>query len=352
MQIRRIVYGFLTIISLLVASCVKDAPIPPSSYYSNGVFVTNEGPYQGNGSLSFYARGSGAIENNIFERWNNGAKLGSVVQSMFVSSDNKAYIVVNDASKIIIADANNMTFLDSIGSNKLTLPRYFLGVSTTKAYISQYGNSGNASVLVYDIPSKAVTKTIPIGKGADRMLLLGSSLYVANDGGFGIDSTISIINTTTDVVTKKLRVGINSNSMAADVNGDLWVLCGGNYALPSQKGTLVKVSNGVVVSSDSIPKSAQSLVIAADKKTIYFIADGKIYSKDATSAAAATLYSGSPIGLTNPYSLGIDPSTGYLFIGDAKDYANKGALFIVDPVTKALKNTVITGIIPGNFWFF
>lgn len=59
------------------------------------------------------------------------------------------------------------------------------------------------------------------------MAQIGSSVFVTNSGGFGIDSTITIINSITDEVEGTFLVGPNPNSIQVDVNGSIWILCAG-----------------------------------------------------------------------------------------------------------------------------
>ena len=51
--------------------------------------------------------------------------------------------------------------------------------------------------------------------------------YVCNVGAWGLDSTVTIINTTTDAVETTLTVGDKPNSAVVDVNGNVWILTGG-----------------------------------------------------------------------------------------------------------------------------
>ena len=60
-----------------------------------------------------------------------------------------------------------------------------------------------------------------------ELQLANGFAYVCNVGGWGLDNTVSVINTTTDAVETTLTVGDKPNSVVVDANGAVWVLTGG-----------------------------------------------------------------------------------------------------------------------------
>ena len=83
--------------TLFFNSCTKDDK-KENFPYDNGVFITNEGPFQsGSGTITFYDKATGLTQEKIFETV-NAMPLGNIVQSMNIFN-NKAYIVVNNANK-------------------------------------------------------------------------------------------------------------------------------------------------------------------------------------------------------------------------------------------------------------
>ena len=172
--------NFLIIIlsAALLMSCQNDSINPniPIGLYDNGYFVTNEGNFgTGNGSVSFIDE-SGLVSNNVFEQ-TNSFSLGDVVQYMQIINDN-AYIVVNNSSKIEVANIDSMTYIATI--NGLTSPRYILQVSQEKAYVSDWGIGG---LHVIDLNTNSTISTINTGQGPEKMLLKGNKAYVCNVGG-------------------------------------------------------------------------------------------------------------------------------------------------------------------------
>ena len=172
-----------------LSSCKDEDPIEPSTF-EDGIFVTNEGPFQnGTGTISFYSRKTGTITNNIFQEANDGEELGNIVQSMTIHND-LAYIVVNNANKIVIANATNFEKVGEI--TNLELPRYFLPVNEDKAFVSQWGADGTTgSVKVIDLTTNKISNTIDVRPGPESMIKIDGFVYVTNSGGFTADSVVT-----------------------------------------------------------------------------------------------------------------------------------------------------------------
>ena len=323
----------------------------PADNYANGVFITNEGPFQnGTGTVDFYNRAIGGIQNDIFAKANNGAAIGNVLQSMSFKGDT-AYLVVNNANKLV--SVNYKTFQSASTIIGFNYPRNFLSINNTSAYVTDWGADGlTGSVKVFDYATKTVAKTVPTGKGADKMLRIGSRIWVLNSGGFGKDSTIAIVETANDSVSSKIQVGLGPNSIVQDANGDVWVLCGGYFDKPDN-GKLIKIRNEKVEYTFDVPKYASSLTKDATGNNLYFVAAGKIYKKDILNFGVTP----PSVFITqsyfsNLYSLGFDTKSGYLYCGDAKGFTGASSVYIFDPSSKVLKDSVKAGVGVNGFYFF
>lgn len=334
---------------ILFVACGSDEPINVTTY-ENGVFITNEGAFTGGtGSVSFYNRTIGGINNDIFGTQNGGAAIGSVLQSMTVIGD-KAYLVVNNANKMVVVDAKTFKFQDSIAGT--ILPRYLIDIDDKKAFLSEWGDGGlKGGVKVYDKTIKKFTKTIATGNGAERMLKANGGLYVTNIGGFASDSTVAFIEIASEAVLQKIKVGVNPNSLVQDVNGDIWVLCEGLYTATT--GKLVRVKNNVVVATFDVPQGSKSLVINTAKNTLYFISSDAIYQKDLV-ATKPVVWKDKPVataafGLL--YGLGFDGKTNDVYCADAKNFTSNGAVYIFNADSKTLKDSLKVNVVPSNFWF-
>jgi hypothetical protein len=340
-------WAIVIVSTLFFAACGKDPVV--STPYESGVFVIHEGAFLGGtGTVSFYNRSIGGSKNDIFALENSGAAVGNVLQSMTIVNG-KGYLMVNNANRIIVVDAKTFKFQDSIVST--TLPRYLLNINDTKAYVSEWGQGGiTGAIKVLDLTTKKFTKTIATGKGADKMLRVGNSVWTVNDGGFDIDSTVAIVDIATESVSSKINVGIAPNSLVQDTNGDVWVLCGGEYSTPN--GRLVRIKNNVIAASFNVPQGAAALSINNAKNTLYFVAGNSVYQKDLT-ATAPIVWASKPNSTSvfgSLYGMAIDPKTDNVFIADAKNYASAGTVYIFNSA-KTLQDSLKTGIIPSNFCF-
>jgi DNA-binding beta-propeller fold protein YncE len=316
--------------------------------YGNGVFITCDGAFpSGTGVVSFYNRKDPA-QADVFGKENNGAALGNTVQSMSIY-DGKAYIMVNNANKMVITDAK--TFLNPVTVSGINYPHQFIAIDKTRAYVSEWGDKGlKGAIKVYDLVNKNFVKTILTGgSGAGNMLKIGSTMWVINNSGLNFakpDSTIAIIDIDRDSVTKTIKVAPSPNSMVYDVNGDLWVLCG--------SGKLMKIRNGVVDATSTFDVPAFSTRLTSDLtgSNLYFTSGNKIYQKDLLNFGKTppSVFLTQPY-LNSPYSIGFDPKTGYMYCGDAENYSSAGTVYIFDPTTKTLKDSTKVGIAPNGFIF-
>lgn len=344
--------------SLCFTSCKKDKdedpnPVTPEetiipSDYSSGIFVTCEGPFVGgSGTVSFYNRNNGNVSNNLFQSV-NGLPLGSIVQSMEVYGG-KGYIVVNNAGKVEVV--NSSTFSSTGKISGLEQPRYFLGISATKGYVTQWGSSGaNKGVKIIDLSSNASTGLISTGSGPESMAMAGNFVYVANSGGFASDSTVTVINSTTDAVATTIKVGDAPNSVAVDKNGKIWVLCGGVYGPPETAGKLVRINpttNTIEATFNFSNTSAHPnhLCINKTKDVLYYLSSGEIcaFPIGSTSLSSAIIN-------RNFYSLGVDPQTDLIYAGNAGNFTSNGYVLRFNSAS-ALIDSFQVGIIPGNFCF-
>ena len=340
---------FLFLISGILfglSSCKDDDPVTPieNPIYEDGVFIVNEGPFQnGSGSISFYSRKNGEITNNIYQNANNGVQLGNIVQSMTIHNG-LAYIVVNNANKIIIADGRNFEKVGEITG--LELPRNFLPVSDEKAFVSQWGAGGvTGSLKVIDLTNNTVSNVIDTRPGPESMIKSGDFVYVTNSGGFTADSVISKIDIASEAIVKTIEVGQGPDYIVSDRNGDLWILGHGNY-ISGANGSLSKVSNDNLEVNMEIGLGLADLTINNDGDELFYITNGLTFSHIITE----TTLDPTPFISRYFYGLGVDPQTDEIMALDAKDFSQDGLMIIYDNDGIALDSSSV-GVVPGGLWF-
>ena len=345
---------FLICLLIALQACEKD-PDPVLPPGSAGYFVVNEGGFgNSNTSISFYDRTTGEMTNDVFTA-NNDRPLGDQAQSLTVF-EGKAYIAVQNSAKLEVIGADDFksikTITEGIGS-----PRYFIGITSTKGYLSDWEDGFGGSIKVIDLDQLVVVDTIATGIGPNKMLLKDGKVYVANSGGYSYDNSISVIDTSTDAVTSTIPVGDNPNSLQFDKDGNLWVASGGSFAYNvdgtidepnSTESTISKIVNGEETSRLTIDgikyPGITNLSINTAGDNLFYIFGGAVYSM--TQDGTATAF----INDQYFYGLAVDPSNDDLIACEAPDYSSPGKVYVYRDGAKIFK-TYVVGIAPNGVGF-
>ena len=326
---------------------------PENVIGGRGVVIANEGIFTGGtGTVSFYKPNDQTIANNLFQTVNN-IPIGNVLQSVS-QEGNHIYFVVNNSDKIVVADANTLVYKAEISG--LNQPRYFKSVSATKAYVSNWGTN---SISILDLTNNSVTGSIQLGNGPDKMVFDGSFLYVANSGGFGVDSTVMVIDVVNDLVVDTLLTGYNPNSLAIDASNKLWVLCGGisdwNDPTNDVAGKLMQfnlANNNSELKQIDFPNSNDHpahLTTNSAGDILHYLSNGYFGSVYQMNISENSLPTTATVN-GGFYALGVDPASGEIYTADPKDYASAGTVFRY-LANGTLIDSVKTGIIPNWFLF-
>lgn len=321
---------------LLFTSCSDDEPTLDTSL--NGFFIVNEGAFgNSNTSLSYFNEDNMEVSNNVFQAVNS-RPLGDQSQSMTVFEGN-GYIVVQNSGKVEVIDAKEYTSITTI-EDDVESPRYFIGASSTKGYLSDWGSDGfTGTVKVVDLTSYAVTKTISTGAGANQMVIVGDRLYVANSGGWGTDNRVIIIDTNSDEVIDEIPVGSNPRNLVVDSQDNLWVLSAGAFAFDNEfnlieeestPSSLSKITGGQQVFKLDFPNitfsNANNLNINPAGNTLYFTYEGAVYQMQ-TSAESLPTQSFIDKSL---YGFSVDQESGQLIGLEAPDFSSSGNMIFYD----------------------
>lgn len=338
-------------------SCKKEEITTLSGFAKSGTaIIVNEGSFgSNNGSLSFFDEGK--IINNIFEKANGGLVVGDVVQ-YYTKVGDKGLIVVNNSQKVVIVNAEDFMLQKTI-TQDLSYPRYAVSISDKRAYVTN--GSGNGTLVVIDVDSLKVIKTIEVGKGPEMLVRNGTLVYVCNSGGFSNDdSTVSVVNTLTDTEIKKIKVGNVPIDLDVDINGNIWVLCKGipDYsAYPAVKrltpaqlvminGTTKLVEKTFQILPIGSIDDVQRLAMSGDGKTVYYNKGDGIFAMNINGISLPT----SPLINGYFYGLDVDPNTGSIFGLDAGNFSSNGS--VKKYTTSGVKlDSLPVGIAPNNLFF-
>lgn len=340
----------LAIISVFAFSCSDDLPIdnPYLGDYQNGYFVTNEGPFgTGSGTLTFI-NDENEVAQNVYNTVNN-EDLGNIVQSMTLHND-KAYIVINNSHKIVVANRYTMEKIAVIEGDNINNPRNFVVVENN-GYVSNWGDPNDTTddtIAVVDLTTNTITNTISVGEGPEDMLVLENKIYVNLQGGYHQNNKVEIIDTSSNTVSSTLTVGDVPVSILKDGN-DIWVLCSGrpSYAAPETSGSLVKIENDQVVATINFEGTTNHPShLTMNNNDLLYNLNGKVY---AMSKTATELNTTAIDGLDGSYYT-MKANNGKLYT-TISSYGEEGTLKVFDLNTNTEIFTTTLGLYPGSIIF-
>lgn len=339
---------------LIAVGCTNDDNMleteEPQGTYENGILVSNEGPFDnGSGTITFISDDYSSVEDAIFKK-ENQEDLGNIVQSVAFDTE-LAYVVVNNSHKIHVVDRYSFKSVGQIVEG-LNNPRYVV-IANGKGYVTNWGDTADENddfVAIVDLSSNSVTSAIPVVLGPEAITANGNFVYVAHQGAFGQNNQLSVIDVTTDTVSKTLTVGDFPNSMQWDASGNLWVLSGGapDYTGTETQGTLsqIETSDNTVAKTLGFETTQHPKDLSIENEMLYFGLDNGVY---ACQTDASTLPTQPFIDGVSFYTMTLND--GKLYGTDAKDFASKGDLLIYDLASKEKESTISVGIIPGGIYF-
>ena len=350
-----VITGVVTIVACKKSS---DSPNPMANYDSGkGIFVNDEGDYgKGNSGISFINNSNNTVITDVFSTA-NGRPLGDVAQSMTIYND-RGYIVVNNSQKIEVVTISDFKSVSTItASNNISLkaPRYMLVVDSTKAYISDWTDN---NIKVLNLSSLSFEKTISTATGPEQMAVVNGSVYVANTGGYGYDSTITVINASSDQVITQIQVSYVPTSIQVDANNMLWVMCSNYYNTTTSSyngpGHLVKInpSTNKVVATYAVTGNPERLAVNKEGNKLYYEGTGNgIYKFNITDTVASP----NPfIPVTNSaytvYGVTVDPHNDNIYGAILPSYTAAGVMYAYDSTGKQL-NTYNVGFFPDRCLF-
>lgn len=318
--------------------------------FENGFLVTNQGPATtGFGSVSFINAGLTTATNDIFQSVTND-NLGNTVRSMDFVGD-LAYIVANGSNRITVV--NRFTFEEVARiETGLDNPRYFIEANG-KGYVSNWGDPlvpTDDYIAVIDLATNAVTGTIPVGEGPERMLFNRFSIYVLNTGGVNINNTVSVIDPDVDLVLSTIIVGQAPNSLQLDGDGNLWVLGGGNPASTGNEtmGTLSRINpeNNQVTTTFIFGMQDHPDYLNIIGDDLYYYLDGNVFKANTSNFSIPATAELSGLNLFNMLLLNSTTLIGC----NAGNAVNNGTLEIYNLQDNTLTTILNVGVIPGNVY--
>jgi len=337
------------VILTFLFSCSKDntpAPPPVPPKVTTGVFVLNQGTYgMNNTTLTYYDFASGTQTTDFFKNV-NGFGLGDT-GSDFIIYGGKMYIVMNVSGYVAVTNGVTAKFIDTISFKNAGVNRGPENIAAADGHV--FVSSTDGTVAVIDTSSLTVTKYIKVGSNPAQMVVAGDDLFVSNTGGFSatFDSTLSIIPLNTLTETGRITVGINPGSITTDNSGNLFVVCTGDYKAVKPRLVKINTNSATIQSVDSVFGTIRYYNSNLFTTGGYLGAANVGIFNSASLASVRSSFITDGTVIVNPYGLDIDPATGDVYVGDAKDYTSSGEVFCFDNTgKKKFSFSVSPGISP------
>jgi DNA-binding beta-propeller fold protein YncE len=347
--------------SFCAAACIKDKPHPaasglPGAAAAGNVYIICEGNYTaGNASLYAYQPSKDSVFGDLYKTVNH-QPLGDVFQSMQRIGD-YLFLCINNSDKVVVLNAATWALAGAITISK---PRYILPVSATKAYItSEYSNK--VHIINPQTLSETGVITLPFSNTEGMCKVYNDAFICTWDTSC---NKLYKVDGATDAVTQSISLaGYAPQEVLIDKEQMLWVLSGNQTLGRTASFTRIDPSSGAILTAFQFPSTANPIkpVFNVTKDTLYFL---EAYNGSATGAsdnngvyrmgihAAALPAEAFIVQQQYQYfwALGINPTDNKIYLADAKDFNQKGVVYIYQPDGAQIASFKV-GPGPGHFYF-
>ena len=236
-----LILGLSALFVLMIFSGCEDEPdLEEAPVTATALYVLNSGGQ----SIS-------VVDLETREVYNNVATVGTWPNQL-VYRDGLLYCVNSGSNNIMIFDVDDFSLapeLIDLGSGNN--PQNMVFVSDDIAYVSC---SISEKVLKVNVTTKTVLKTIDAGVGCTGITEIDGKIYASNTAydattwGYG-PGTVTVINTATDAVSSTIDVGLNPFSLGVAPDGNIHVVCTGDYWSAWGKIMVVDPATDTIVDS-------------------------------------------------------------------------------------------------------
>ncbi|GAB3987344.1 hypothetical protein GCM10028807_07200 [Spirosoma daeguense] len=341
----------LAIVALSAWNCKTSDPEPTP--YESGVIILNAGNFsQNNGTISFVPRGSQTALTDIFRTANPSLGASGGMQG-YTEVNGKGIILVDNSTpsqdKVEVVEAGTFKSRFTLKTPDIENPRQVIMAGPNKAYVSCWDVSGDFSngtfykdpgyIAVVDLNQGKVTKKIPAVKGAERMVLVGTEVFVGSNA-FSGNKTLLVIDANTDTEKQRIDFGVAPEPIGVDADGKLWILAGKDLVQvnPADRTTAKRLT---------FAATPGNITLNADKRRFYYTLSGRTYRLETTSTTA----SGSQVIARSFAALGIDPQTRQIYGSQSPQLYTQAGYVIRYDEGGTLIDSVKAEIAPSGFYF-
>lgn len=345
----RVFLSLVLINSLLVfsTSCKDNTPDDNSGLPTSGMYILNEGSFTA-GDATIDLISGGEKSESIFQSANAAQPLGSILQSGMTIGE-EVFLAVNVSGTIEVVDKSDFTSLRTINMASLSgtpiggQPRY-MAHDGQYLYVTNSIFSGPAHISKVNPITGTVVDTFQTPSWCEPIIYKNSNLYV----GVMYDQAVQVVDPNTGNLVQSISVGEQPSSMQFDANGDLWVLCQGDfYGTFTPELYKIDATTHTVSQVLAFPAGVGNpsrLTISQDLQTMYYTLGGDVYKMAITDTALPTA---AFVDETDPiYGIGINAAE--LWAAFAGDFTNPGSVQVYE-FSGALKATYPAGVAPSSF---
>ena len=348
-----LVMGMVAVVAL--TGCEKPEPSPepepvnPSEAAASGVYVLCEGLYQmNNATLTFYNYLTGNIDNNYFLT-TNGRGLGDTGNDL-KAYGSKMYCIVNISETVEIMELKSAKSLKQISLSGKQPRR--VAFADGYAYVCCF----DGDVVKIDTATMTVTATAQAGSNPDGICAANGKLYVANSGGLNYPNygnTVSVFDLATFTRIKDIPVVINPTRIAADSQGDVYVVSNGNYG--SVPMTFQRIDSQIDEVVQTFDFAVTNFAIC-DNLCYFYHYD---YATEQCSVKVMDVMTEQIVNehfitdgteLHTPYGIAVNPENGDVYLTDAYQYTTNGDVYCFSSNGQK-KFQFETGLNPNNMIF-
>jgi YVTN family beta-propeller protein len=348
-------YFKIIFLLLLLVSCKKKKVSENdvnTNFLSNGMMVLCQGLFQQNNSTISWVDLATGSSDDLFFTNRTGRLLGDTGNDMKVYGG-KIYVVVNVSSTIEVLDrstGNSIKQISMLNGLIAKQPRS-IAFHGSKAYITCF----DGYVDVLDTVSLTITDRIQVGANPEGLAISNGKLYVSNSGGLNspnLDSTVSVINLSSNQEIKKITVGKNPGTVKVDTQGDIYVIARGNYSsIPSR---MVKINAQTDVLESTFSFDASGIEVMGND----FLINSFNYSTSTNNVSVFNTLTESISNssfidnshFTTFYGMQYRPSNNKIYCFDAMGYSNTGYVRVFS-VSGVYESSYHVGLNPSKIIF-
>lgn len=338
------------------------------------IILLNEGNWQAdNGRMTYFA--DGKIVSNEWFRQVNGTKLGDTPNDIIQINDNLLAIAVNWSNivQFITPEGKAVAATEDVPNNRQ------LASDGRYVYVSSYGHEClvNGSYQTFtkgfvakiDISTFKVVDAVEVGYEPEGIACYKGYLFVANSGGYAFqedheyETTVSMIDAATMEVKRSIDTGqinlcgeLSRSGQYLCVNspGDYYDVAAATIILDCEAAIAGRPDSDCFVKLDyastcSCTDTEGNFYAVGSRFNYYtqgyefnyvIINPAQVMSSDGTEGVSEDGWPGTVLDdlkkISMPYSIYVNPYTGYIYATDAGSFAAAGKLVQWSPQGKKL----------------